>query len=662
MLLNLKRSMSECMRELKSVSSTIETILALISQGRVVAVVAHGGLNAALIYPLRMSDSEDSGNCDCMDCDSGLPHPVTGTVGYDGVFTPTMTTGVKGSDVYTDGGVGDPRVALSTKLVRGADVSTVQKGFAEILARHTSEFYNDAAALAFQTRDVRGGKGERKLFHIMLQEVYKQQPELAMSLAELIPEYGSWDDVFTVAAEAPAPFKEALLKIAAAQLKRDEAALRGKGKGVSLLAKWAPREGKHFNKIAQEFSTLLAGGSAGVPLRDASGNILKHSQLMASYRKRLTALNKHIDTVEIKECSKHWADIDPKRVPARAREMKKAAYLNEMVVRGQRSHRAPPPSARHPNDPDRVACREHFQAFFQRAARGEVKISGADTLYPHEIVTKAEGLGQFATEDDKNSLNAVWTQMVAKAAAGGGLGKSLFMCDFSGSMAGTPMQVAKAMGLLGSAVCSGPLKGKFLTFNTTPEWCEINTEATLFEQLKQLNFNWGGSTDIQKAGEMIIAELKAARAPPGSAPENIIIVTDMGFDAACGSASRSIYTGNSYRHNVKTAAQQTHAQLLRENFRRASEDVHGDPNAWAAPRIVVWNVADHYSGNHQATAHEEGVVTLSGWSPSLFKILCEEGPRVMTAYDALRVQLDDKRYDPVRAKVAEWLAGGWRGL
>jgi hypothetical protein len=236
------------------------------------------------------------------------------------------------------------------------------------------------------------------------------------------------------------------------------------------------------------------------------------------------------------------------------------------------------------------------------------------------------------------------------------------MCDFSGSMSGVPMQVAKAMGLLGSAVCSGPLKGRFLTFNTTPEWCQIDTSKTLFEQLEQLNHNWGGSTDIQKAGEMIIEELKKARAPAGSAPENLIIVTDMGFDEACGSSGVSRYTGNSYRHNVKTAPKQTHAQMLRENFRRASEDVHGNPDAWKAPRIVVWNVAAHYSDNYQAAKDEEGVVTIAGWSPSLFKILCEEGPRVVTPWDALRVLLDDKRYDPVRKAVESWLTGGWRGF
>lgn len=583
-----------------------------------------------------------------------------------------MAKGVKGSDVYTDAGVGNRLVALATKLVRGADASVLAAQYTPILNASDQEL-TDAVVLAFQTRDVRGGKGERKLFQDLLMILHGVKPDLASALISLVPEYGSWDDVFTLGAAALKAEKWDLhvkiLQTAHAQIYADECEVQDYEAAVeaanaagtepppkpsiSLVAKWAPRENKQFHKLAICLASNLVGRRTM-----SSARAQQYSQKMSAYRKRIAALNKYLDTVEVKECAKSWGQINPAHVPARAREIKKAAYLNEKVSKGGRRYGAP--ELRHPDDADRMACREHFQAFFTKAAKGEVKISGAETLYPHEIVTKAEGLRHHATQEDKDSLNAVWMQMVAKAAQGGGLGKSLFMCDFSGSMSGTPMQVAKAMGLLGSAVCSGPLKGRFLTFNTTPEWCEIDTTKTLFEQLTQLNHNWGGSTDIQKAGEMIIAELKKSRAAPGSAPENLIIVTDMGFDAACGSSEYSNYTNNTYRHNVKTAPKQTHAQMLRENFRRASEDVHGDPNAWAAPRIVVWNVAATYSDNHQATASEEGVVTLSGWSPSLFKILCEEGPRVVTAWDALRAQLDDKRYDPVRQRVAEWLAGGWR--
>jgi hypothetical protein len=47
---------------------------------------------------------------------------------------------------------------------------------------------------------------------------------------------------------------------------------------------------------------------------------------------------------------------------------------------------------------------------------------------------------------------------------------------------------------------------------------------------------------------------------------------------------------------------------------------------------------------------------LAGWSPSLFKVLQKEGVVIQTPYAALRAQLDDERYDPVRARVEAWLA------
>lgn len=591
-----------------------------------------------------MSVSQD---CSCTEC-SYADIAAVAPVG-------PMTTGVKGSDVYTDLGVGNPLVALNTKLVRGANTAGLQAAIAEILEAKSDALLTDAIVMAFQARDVRGGKGERKVFQDLFLGLYEKKPELATALIDLIPEYGSWDDVFTIGSWALKNGKAILLAatfdLFKKQLHDDEAAVADgeTAPSISLMAKWAPREGKQFGGLAAALANDLAG-----PEKCSSG--LKHSQIMADYRKRLSKLNRYLKTVETYECSNRWDEIDPKKVPARAREIKKAAYLNE---KAPGKHGRSTGELRRPADEKRMACRKHFQEFFAAAAAGKVKISGADTLYPHEIVKKAE---RAQGEDECNSLDAVWKAMVAKAAAGGGLGKSVFMCDFSGSMNGLPMEVSKAMGLLGCAVCSGPFRGRFLTFHEKPAWNVIDPDQPLTTQVQQFDPAWGGTTDFQAAGEMILAELKSARAPPGSAPENLIVVTDMGFDQACGSYETSAYSGASYRHNVKTEPKQTQAQMLREAFRRASEDVHGDPNAWAAPRIVIWNVAAHYSDNHQATATEEGVLTLSGWSPSLFKVLCAEGPRAITPLEVLRQILDDKRYDRVRCRVRQWLEGGWRGI
>jgi hypothetical protein len=42
---------------------------------------------------------------------------------------------------------------------------------------------------------------------------------------------------------------------------------------------------------------------------------------------------------------------------------------------------------------------------------------------------------------------------------------------------------------------------------------------------------------------------------------------------------------------------------------------------------------------------------LSGWSATQFEILMKEGPRQMTAYEMLRLELDDPKYLQVRERI-----------
>ena len=526
---------------------------------------------------------------------------------------------------------GDPRLSLYMQLVRGAEEKNIQEGVNAIIEMNTDQAMKDIAVLAFQTRDIRGGKGERKLFYTMLQTMATYDQELVENLLALIPEYGSWDDMFTIANSLIPSLKGQVLLKAAAQVEKDEKKLAG-GESISLVGKWAPREGKAFTGLASEFARLLAGNPK-----------VKHSQIMSAYRRRMVRLNAALKTVETYECANRWDEIDPARVPGRARHIKMAAYMNENTKKSGKE-------LRYPENEKRMSCREHFQEFFKMAANGEVKITGVDTLYPHELVARASGLLGNATEDDKNSMNAVWDGMVAKAAQGGGLGRSTVMCDFSGSMGGTPYWVSLAMGILISSVTTPAFKNRFMSFDSVPTWHTFQeNEKTLFEKLESIQKNYGigqgTSTDFQKALNLILKTLKESNCQPGDEPENLIVVTDMGWDAA--SSSDSV----GYEYVVKTHTWQTHLEMAQEAFRAGG---------WKVPRIVVWNVSASYSTDFQAQADTEGVLMLSGWSPSLFKVLCEEGPKLQNPYDALRAQLDDKRYDPVRAVVSEWLKGGWR--
>jgi hypothetical protein len=327
-----------------------------------------------------------------------------------------------------------------------------------------------------------------------------------------------------------------------------------------------------------------------------------------------------------------------------------------------------------------MKCRENFQEHLAKAAEGKAKVNGATTRYPHEVIKKVAsssrtsgvcycqqydclGCEDFpsSSEGERDSLIAVWNDMVKKAKEAGGLGKTIAMCDFSGSMQSsstnkdTPYWVSMAMGLLISELTSDEFKDTFLTFDSHPQWHTL-PDGDIFKRVKSISqsIGQGTSTDFQKALDLVLATLKEKRVRPGDEPKDLIVVTDMNFDAACGSHEASLYTGNRYRHVVKTKTWQTHIQMAREAFKRAGEDMWGVP--WTPPRIVIWNVAAT-SHDFHAQKDEEGVIHLSGWSPSLFKVLTEEGAKVQTPMDALRVILDADRYQPIRDRLALLRAG-----
>ena len=548
--------------------------------------------------------------------------------------------GVKGSDVYNSSG--NPLVDLYTLLVRGAYEESIRPLLTKVV--EVSEV--DAFVLAFQTRDIRGGKGERKLFQTMLRFLYEQRPALTLGLLELVPEYGCWGDLFDIG-RTQRPLIKQVLRLARDQLKADRERMNME-MSVSLCAKWAPRE-KSNPVMAKALADVLFPAET------------KPSTRFKMYRKLVASLNRYLGTTEIAMCARRFADIQPEKVPGICLAKNMRAFLNETMLkypRGSVYRARMEHDLRYPDDPDRMACREHFQEHMAKAVAGCAKVNGAVTRYPHQVIKDIHAAAvSGASEAERNALIAVWNDMVANVKALGGLKNSIVMCDFSGSMqsAGeakdTPYWVSMAMGLLMSEVTSDDFKDTFLTFDSSPTWHTL-PKGDIFTRLASITtIGQGTSTDFQKAMDLVLETLKAKRVRYGNEPSDLIVVTDMGWDAACGSNERSLYTDNSYRHVVKTDPWQTHIQMIQEAFRRAGEDMWGEEGAWTAPRIVIWNVAASTSDFH-AQANEDSVIMLSGWSPSVFKVLTTEGARVQNPLEGIRAQLDDTRYDAVRARLA----------
>ena len=148
-------------------------------------------------------------------------------------------------------------------------------------------------------------------------------------------------------------FKRNIVSCFTNQLTQDchELDLNPKSTNISLCAKYVPKEGRSFDKktkITKRIVARLFPDLFKVDFRKA----------MKKFRNIYTRLNKHIDTVEIKECSGRWSEIDFNRVPGRALNIQRKAFLNTTKSGGD--------ELRHPDNMDRMKCRENFQTHLQK--------------------------------------------------------------------------------------------------------------------------------------------------------------------------------------------------------------------------------------------------------------------------------------------------------
>jgi hypothetical protein len=534
---------------------------------------------------------------------------------------PTVKVGINGADVYTEEGVGDYRVSLFSMLNRGLSGDYIQEYVTKIFNRVITEEMRDMFVLAFQTRDIRGGKGERKLFYDFMKALYVHDKKMVVHVLKLIPEYGCWRDMWELIKYIP-EIKEYICDIVVKTFETDLAAHKAGNYKLSLLAKWIPRE--------------KSGMYSGIAMMLANRiyiDISSERKRLVKYRKDVSMLNKILKTVEINMCGKSWHEIKPDAVPGRCLKNHTKAFLNERL-KTKEGVDTSKENLRYPDNEDRLLCRLNFQDFIQGLSTGKKKAHGANVVMPHELVVKA--LNCYTSQDELAINQGQWDSIREETLKLGGLGKSLPMCDFSGSMNGLPKLISLALGILVSEINHKSFKDHILTFDSDPKWHSFSGKNTLKDKLDSINddLGQGTSTNFFKACMCILDKMKEHRVPVGEEPEDLIVLTDMGFDGTI-------------QH--KSDKWSTQLELIRDKFKDASREVWGaiEPGGWKVPRIVIWNLNANYKDFHAKT-DQDGVVHLSGWSPSMLKALQKGGVKVMTPYQGMRAVLDDTRYDAVR--------------
>ena len=540
------------------------------------------------------------------------------------------------------------------KLVRNLPEEDLKDNVSTILTivRTTgdSHLLADLFVLMFQTRDCRGGKGEKMLFNKLLLALYKEYPKTVISLLGEIPYYGYFKD-FLILLEMIAPLQfnsefgnllrlqNAIIDLYAEQLLKDKKELdsslvSGAIPQLSLAAKFAPREGKHFKAAYKMLVKKLFG---------------KSHRAQEQYRKLVVPLTAALEVPEILMCARRYDEINFKKVPSLCLNRFRKAFLNELVTKKGGcpvllSESQEETGNRHPNDPKRVQCRKNLQL-----ASAEGKVCGK-VLQPHELVSQLMGNSRISSTESvvydaqwtkiKEGVLEGMTKLVSTNSSAINLGKLVPLVDVSGSMSGTPMEVSIALGVLVSELSDRAFRDRFITFHETPTWVSLEGLTSLRDKVvKTQAAPWGGSTDFKAALEMILKVAVEHRLSPEEIPD-LIVFSDMQFNQA-GRYGETMH------------------DVIKRRFAEAGVAICGTP--YRAPKIIYWNLRGDTRG-FPVEANTPNTQMLSGFSPSLLKLLLDGEPlvieevatdgtvtrREVTPEETLRKALDDERYNRIR--------------
>lgn len=539
----------------------------------------------------------------------------------------------------------DTLLTLFFNLNRGVDEDllqgAVQQIFMDARCREDVQSIKNLCLLLFQTRSCRDGKGERACSYALMYNIWQESPQLVFELLPLMPEFGYWKDPLAFLQFVDLQVKkedfgglkteslqrkvEALEFVVysqyATQLRKDN--LCEDDSQLSLAAKYAPTEGGSYSKKLQSNKKICE--------KLFGGKLPEHKK---KYRILITKLRKRLKIVETQMCNGQWKEIRVKSMPSRAM----ALYKRAMLMEGKNKSIE--------EDEDRLACRQNVMRHIENGGSFNGK-----QVYPHELAREARELPCEAGALEK-ILNAQWDNMMLgmKKEAETFQNSFVTMCDVSGSMEGTPMDVSIALGIAMSELQKETKFKDVLTFTDKPSWHKINPEDGFVAKVKSLKkADWGGSTNFYLALKRIL-DLSKECALDNFKPPNLLVISDMQFDEAT-------YNRSGEESNVAM-----------DNIKKEFTDA-----GLATPIIVFWNVRSSL-GMPAKEENWPGVIFMSGYSPALFKFLLSgdleaagsnsaEPKKKITPEEMLSRVLNDPHLDPVRVALdrvekVSFLGGG----
>jgi hypothetical protein len=340
----------------------------------------------------------------------------------------------------------------------------------------------------------------------------------------------------------------------------------GKKRNIGLAAKWCPTPGSSFDRttlLCEAIARRLFPRDSSPDYADLSEEHYAYRVLRRLRREVLVPLRKVLELPEVYMSAQRWSELPYTRVASVAMRRYKALFKKHDETR--------------------------FDKYLEDVEAGKAKIA-AGALLPHEIAHAA-----FNDEmDDVSELQ--WRRMVDDLRKKGSLSNCIAVCDVSGSMGGTPIEVCVALGLLISELSEKPWAGRVITFSDTPEIHKIRGK-TLAEKMSCIKrMDWNTSTNFQAVFDRILRTAVDGRLPKDKMIRTIFVFSDMEFNKA---------SENPWETDYKAIC------------RKFKDAGYGD----AVPRIVFWNLRDTVST--PVTSTEPGVAMVSGFSKNSVKLFLE---------------------------------------
>lgn len=314
--------------------------------------------------------------------------------------------------------------------------------------------------------------------------------------------------------------------------------------------------------------------------------------MMVSPKEYRQILVRNTNVVEQLMCAKRWDEINFSHVPSLASARYQKAFGKN--------------------------ASEAYSAYIRELQKPEaerdpkVKIN-AGAVYPYDVVKSLYRGNEAVANAQFDALpNYV------------GDTKIMPMVDVSGSMgvqlAGgmSAMDIAMSLGLYLSSKTSSDFKDMFITFTSSATIQVL--KGSLSQKMRQMQGAVGYDTNLSRAFDSLLQTAKRGNVAPENMPDFIAIMSDMQF--------------NDYSIKGTDASA---LEMARQKYRDAG---------YECPKIIFWNLAARASADQSPVkVNDQGVVLVSGFSPSIMATVLGANPEEFTPQAMMMKVIMDSRYD-----------------